>query len=599
MEGVVELSSSRGFRSLPPAGAHVASSSSTLPATFVRDLSCDLSILADVRLDNRGQLAGTLGSSTQSSDAELLLAGYVRWGTGLAERLIGDFAFAIWNARSRELFCARDAIGARTLFYIAEAERLAFSATLPPLMRLSGLKPRVNVREVARLLAQPACIAAPPLLDPLRELAPGQWLLASASRLELRRYWTPEQATRVRHVRVEDYLEEARALLGQAVVDRMPDSEVVGAHCSGGLDSTGVALIAQQQLRARGRTLRGLYSWSPPVGKQDPLGGADDERRRLLGLSESIAVPCRWGQPDPGAKWALLARDCALEGRADLAEELALLETASADGVSVLLSGWGGDEVVTFKAGGYAAWLFRNGRWKELRRLLQYSRRGPRTARQQLGHFMRRVVAPHLPDALYAPLDPRGWQHPIPCFWSAELARAHGDLLHEREPGWREATSPRANQLEMLARGHLGARMSHWAHWGAEHRIRYAYPLTDRRLLEWVIGLPPEILMFDGRRGGLYRRALAHLLPPDLDKRDPANELKRDRITRQCWDMLARDCAAGSFDMHCPWLDMPRVRAVLLEGHERLSSTQLRLNFIGLRAAVRAWRLWQRYGAGC
>lgn len=572
--------------------------SNALPlAALARNRESKLTILADARLDNRADLAGLLGFPRHTSDVELLLAGYQRWGEALPTRLAGDFAFALWDGRRGELFCARDPIGARTLFYVADAERVAFSATLPPLARLPGLALRPNTREVARLLAQPTWIAAPPLLEPLQELPPGHWLCASAERLEVRRYWCPEQAPSVRRARPEDYLEEGRALIEQAVADRLPDSAVVGAHFSGGLDSTGIALLAELRLRAQGRTLRGLYTWSPPVSSQDPQASFD-ERQRLQTVAQNLGVPCRWGRADASAQEALLARDCALEGRADLAEELAVLEAAAADGVNVLLSGWGGDEVATFKSGGYAAWLFGTGRWGDLRRQLAYSRRGPRSAREQLGHFLRRAIAPHLPDALYTRLNPRGWQHRIPCFWSESLARAHGDLLGEREAGWRELPGPRANQLQMLARGHLGARMSHWSHWGAEHGIRYAYPLTDSRLLEWVLGLPPEILNFEGQRRGFYRRALADVLPREVDKRDPANEHKRDRIARQCWDMLARDCVAGRFDTPCPWLDMPKLRTALLGGHDRLPSSQMRLTFIGLRAAVRAWGIWQRYGDG-
>lgn len=599
LEGLVAFRRQPELRPLPqvPAGPPPRPDAN-LPAAFYRDPERELELLADVRLDNRVELVSALGCPAHATDAELLLAGYARWGEALPERLIGDFAFALWDSRRGELLCARDPIGARTLFYVADGDRLAFSATLPPLARLSGLALRPNVREVARLLAQPTGIAAPPLLEPLQELPPGHWLRASAERLELRRYWCPEQAPSVRYGSSQDYLEAGRALLELAVADRMPASAVVGAHFSGGLDSTGVALLAQRQLQAQGRTLRGLFTWSPQVSDEDPLCGPDDERRRLETVAQSLGVPCRWGRPDTRDQEALLARDCALEGRTDLAEELAVLEAAAADGVTVLLSGWGGDEAVTFKSGGYAAWLFRTGRWGALRRLLRHSRRGPRSARDQLSHFLRRAIAPHLPDALYARTNPRGWQYPIPCFWSQALARAHGDLLAERPPGWREDPSPRANQLQLIARGHLGARMSHWAHWGAEHGIRYAYPLTDRRLLEWVLGLPPEILNFEGQRRGFYRRALADVLPQDLAKRDPANELKRDRIARQCWDMLARDCAAGRFDTPCPWLDMPKLRAALLGGHDQLPSTQMRLTFIGLRAAARAWGIWQRYGDG-
>ena len=75
----------------------------------------DLALVADVRLDNRDELLGALGlrssTSRPTTDPELLLAAYRRWGTECPERLLGAFAFAVWDGRERRLFLARDPFG--------------------------------------------------------------------------------------------------------------------------------------------------------------------------------------------------------------------------------------------------------------------------------------------------------------------------------------------------------------------------------------------------------------------------------------------------------------------------------------------------------
>src|SRR5205085_11850172 len=75
-------------------------------------------VAGDVRLDNRDELIRALGDlSGRVSDMGILAAGYERWGVQLASRLVGDFAFAIWDWRRRRLYAAGDAFGVRPLVY--------------------------------------------------------------------------------------------------------------------------------------------------------------------------------------------------------------------------------------------------------------------------------------------------------------------------------------------------------------------------------------------------------------------------------------------------------------------------------------------------
>ena len=75
----------------------------------------ELAITADARIDNRDELFASLNFNGRPretiADSELILAAYEKWGESCPERLLGDFAFAIWNGRKKKLFCARDPVG--------------------------------------------------------------------------------------------------------------------------------------------------------------------------------------------------------------------------------------------------------------------------------------------------------------------------------------------------------------------------------------------------------------------------------------------------------------------------------------------------------
>ena len=78
-------------------------------------------LVADARLDNRDELAGLLDISTTDraimSDTDILVRAWERWGDDCVPRLLGDFAFIVWDARNQRVFCARDPLGRRPLHY--------------------------------------------------------------------------------------------------------------------------------------------------------------------------------------------------------------------------------------------------------------------------------------------------------------------------------------------------------------------------------------------------------------------------------------------------------------------------------------------------
>src|SRR5215212_5986209 len=93
-------------------------------------VSCgnDLVLTADARIDNRGELIRALGAKgylpeAEPTDGELILAAYRCWGEECPARLVGDFAFAIWDARRKRLFAARDALGGMRAFYYRSESR--------------------------------------------------------------------------------------------------------------------------------------------------------------------------------------------------------------------------------------------------------------------------------------------------------------------------------------------------------------------------------------------------------------------------------------------------------------------------------------------
>ncbi|MFO8079877.1 MAG: asparagine synthase-related protein, partial [Armatimonadota bacterium] len=126
--------------------------------------------------------------------------------------------------------------------------------------------------------------------------------------------------------------------------------------------------------------------------------------------------------------------------------------------------------------------------------------------------------------------------------------------------------------------------------------IEYRYPLTDRRLLEFVLGVPPEILWGDGRPRYLSRAALAGRTTGRVGKSDPANERQRLRAFRDCWRLLAAEAADGAFEGTCDWLDMDSLRRDIARGPSDDDEADIR-TIIRMMPAVRVWHMAERFGA--
>lgn len=472
-------------------------------------------LAADVRLHNRAELIRTLGLAARApSDAELVLAAWRRWAEDCPRHLVGEFAFALWDARAGRLFCARDALGVRPFFYRVDADQCLFASALTGLVGAADT-PSLNTWMCARLLIR----RAPPeprdetLVHGLMRLPAAHamhWSVGDAAAV-VWQYWQPGDVSEPGFKDPRDYLERLRELLEMSVRDHVRDRGRVGVHASGGLDSSTLAAL-----------VRGLsdqpplaYSWQPPpdaaTRSADPLWGEYD---RLDALSRHLELPIHHVPTSPEHIWKVLHRDSLRHPFAitQLLDE-PVQRRAVDDGVDVIVSGWGGDQGASYLGrGGFADMLWR-GHW---RRLIKEATR----SKSFLGVAVREILA-----SLTAGISPR--RHTLASM------RAGPHLL--QDAAWEGLTPSQSAPLSRRSmherlRGaphiaYLTRRIEAWHDSGARRGIDYAYPLLDRRLIDFVAGVPAHMFRRDGRERWLFRAAVADWLPAAIvahrSKRDP------------------------------------------------------------------------------
>ncbi len=184
---------------------------------------------------------------------ETILQTYQKWGEDCVLHLIGDFAFAIWDKRSRRLFCARDHFGVKPFFFALAGNSFIFSNRLNDLRRDQRVSDALNERAIGDYLAfgLNQDLASTSFRD-IQRLPGGHTLSLANGSITTRRYWIPAVKDEIRFRNPEAYVERFDQLLTTAVKDRLRGTDRVSISMSGGLDSPSLAAIARDFAAVKG-----------------------------------------------------------------------------------------------------------------------------------------------------------------------------------------------------------------------------------------------------------------------------------------------------------------------------------------------------------
>ena len=342
-------------------GRHAARQPVTLDGRFF--------LLGHVRLDGRNDLLHRLSESLRTlahdpTDEELMLLAWQQWGESSLQQLLGDFSFALWDARERRLRCARDFIGGHPFFYAYVAGVFCFSNTLKILHEIREISREFDELFLADFLLDGLSIDfTRTVYRDIQRLTPGHLLKFDGGDVVVERFLRMpiEDPLQFRHP--EECVEAYRELLQQSVRDRMPDA-AVSLYLSGGLDSGTVCATATQFALQCGQLERlkaFTFGWRPLFDDPEPEFAALTAKH--LGLAHEVLDDATFvpfepfesgadATPEPDSE-VFLARARRLSQRV-------------ASHARVVLSGDGGDNVMTDQAWPYFLFLKKRGDWSTI-----------------------------------------------------------------------------------------------------------------------------------------------------------------------------------------------------------------------------------------
>lgn len=223
----------------------------------MRDRDTNLSIVFNGTIYNYPQLRKQLiekgHSFVSTGDTEVILKAYAQWGEGCVEKLIGMFAFAIWDEIKEELFLARDRLGIKPLYFNQTEKHFRFASNTQALLTAGDVDTAFDAIGLHHHLTLHAVVPAPTtILKGLRKLPPAHFMLINKQgKAYTKRYWRLD-ANQIDVTRTEqEWVHEIHTALSLAVERRLNIADVpVGVLLSGGLDSSLlVGLLAESGVK--------------------------------------------------------------------------------------------------------------------------------------------------------------------------------------------------------------------------------------------------------------------------------------------------------------------------------------------------------------
>ena len=491
--------------------------------------SGSLRIAASCRIDNHDEIRAMLPSGCYPrirTDSGLILAAYQAWGEACVDRLIGDFAFVIWDSARRKVFAARDISGVRPLYYYCDEKTLFIASDRTQILQDPDVPCEVDEEQVIEYLTpthQSARGWNQGLFRGFHALPVGSILQQEeGGQIRVRPYWewqerepgnqTPDQV-------LDEYLHHLR----EAVRCRLRSRSPVGMELSGGLDSSAVACLAAQMSDdhpSELHTFSGVFDETMEADERPRIQAVLDRYPQLsphfLIADRQFAPQCLYPDWDP--RHIMGPFDIWMPPAAHQ-----LYDMAEQAGCRTMLTGQSGD-ILNF--GGYRIHydLLRRRRFRDLLRLFRIDRRryGRWALRAQLGFGLFPLLAPMplLNAVLIAKERRKGARKEVPSYipdtLRARILEMDEAIRIQRIEQNRVRCPVVRNTVNSMFPPKLGFSLQY------AQPIETRHPYMDRRLIEMVLSMPQDMRWnheeADPSRAirHHHRQALAGILPDEV-----------------------------------------------------------------------------------
>ncbi len=473
-------------------------------------------LVSDSVIYNRNEIIRDLEINKGLSDDFIILEAYIKWGNKCVNYLIGDFAFAIWDSKNEELFCARDHLGIKPFHYYFNKDSFVFSTDVASILEQTDLVFSIDNQQVADTISIVKSEKFRTTYAEVKKLPPAHILILKNNKLDIKSYWVLNTKREVQKKDV-DIINDFKHLLFESVSCRTKYVESVGAELSGGIDSSCVMAIASNFLPVKS------FSHVLPdhlFGKIHPF---KDERDFINLLANYSKIENRNFITSEKSLLKTLKQNVS-ETRSLFQQNFGvfsdqLYEKAKQENITVLLSGFGGDEVVTSKSSGYLNELAANKKWKELK--VDLKNQYPNYL-NYLKRYLKVFLKSRFPILLKLKFKKPWWTYKFknlainPFFLEKHKIKERYYSNYQKL----NITGLQQRNIERITHQHVSQRLEYCSLIARNYGIEYRYPLLDIRLIEYYLSVPTRLKARNGIGRYLIRRSLEGIVPEKIQWRN-------------------------------------------------------------------------------
>ena len=466
-----------------------------------------------------GKQLERLGHRLKSqTDTEVVLHAYEEWGTGCLTRFNGMWAFALVDLTKKLIFCSRDRAGVKPFYYVYDNRQFCFASEIKALLELEGFTAEPNDQIIADYLFSG-------LIDHTQEtffkniyqLRPGEYLLFRDNKLIVQPYWDIE-GKEISFARHDDYSERFYELLEDAIRLRLRSDVPIGTCLSGGLDSSSIVFLANKlvcdgqnidshMVGERQKTFSSCFE-DPAYDERKyielVIQQTGAEKNYVFSRGENLLKDLSkliWHQEEPFGSSSIYA-------------QWNVMRRAKERGVTVLLDGQGGDELLAGYLPSFYPLLGQMVKQMALRRLIREFDAFRKCHRGMPNQFVLGIAAAIVP----------GWVKPFlqrylngRMGWADEGLRKRYSRYFPRPEKFKEDLN---NYLYHIFRSMILPGLLHY-----EDRNSMAFsletrlPFLDYRLVEYIFSLPAGQKLKDGVTKVILRDAMKGKLPDEIRNR--------------------------------------------------------------------------------
>lgn len=488
----------------------------------------NMAIIADATLYNRRSLIQRLEKDIpeNAGDAELILESYIKWGTACINFLYGDFAFVITDPLKDEIFCGRDPMGVRPLFYNIRKGLFIFASELRLVLSSFNPIPAITDEYFFNTLVTRITPKDKTPYNEIKKLPPGHFFLAERGRKSVCQYWHPYSRAAIKLSREQDYIDMFRELLVNAVQSRCETTANIGAELSGGLDSSAITGIAAN-INTDKKIPLTVFSNVAPAGS-----GLKDETDFIEKMVAFKAIDSVRADNLDGSLLSSLKDSISLQGcypqQVFSIFNNGLYKAASEKNIEVLLSGFGGDELVSAKTGIPWNELIDKGRFGVIAGEIFHQGLSLNAFAKPgiiLYKYIRSKISkgPEFDSGSFTDeiLDKKFSTLPIIPEYSAK-----NDLrsLFSKKYRRKRRKKLSGRQIDNILQDHMPERLEYCYAAAARYGIEYRYPLLDPNLILACLAFPPWLKFHHGVNRYIFRQSIKGFVPEEIRKRDDKSD---------------------------------------------------------------------------